>query len=108
MRTSTTIILKLVTSQDTIVLVTPNGSIASVHVLVWEEDGEGLPTLIPAQVVTAPVDGAKAINLVLASVVWSVILSILAPPQTSPLTVQVIRECAVEQEDTRKDGQLLF
>ena len=78
--------------------------------LVWEEDGEELPTWILAQEVIVPVDGVKTLTLVLASVVWSVMftLQIIAPLQPSPLMVQVIRECVVEQEDTRKDGQLLL
>jgi len=77
-------------------------------VLEWEEDGEELPKSMSAVEMTAPVDGVKIPTLVLASVMWSVMVLTLVPLQPSPLMVQVIREYVVEQEDTTKDGHLVF
>ena len=83
-------------------------ALSSSHVLVLEEDGEESPMSMSAQEVIVPVDGVKILTLVLASVVWIVMMVNFAPLQPSSLMVQVIRECVVEQEDTRKETRLLF
>ena len=46
----------------------------SLHVLVWEEDGEELLILTSVQVMIVQVSGGRPHNLVLASVEWSVMI----------------------------------
>jgi len=53
------------------------------------------------------VDSVKTLTLVLVSVVWSVMMLIHALLPTSPLMEEVIRECVVEQEDIRRETQML-
>ena len=79
--------------------------VLSLHVLVWEEDGEELPMSISAQVMTVPVDGVKTPTLVLAFVVWSVmvILALLQNFSTNGTSYQ--RVCGRARG---KDGQLLL
>ena len=48
--------------------------ILSLHVLVWEEDGEELLILISVQKMIVQVSGGRSHNLVLASVEWPVMV----------------------------------
>ena len=80
MRISTIIIQKLVMSQDIIVSITTSGPIVilqksqllmvtlSLHVLVWEEDGEELLILMSVQEMIVRVSGGMPHSLMLASV----------------------------------------
>jgi len=80
----------------------------SPHVLVWEEDGDELPISISCQETIAPVDGIELLTLMLVSVIRVIAqLLMLVPLPSSPLMEQVIRRCVVEQEDIRRDTQLL-
>jgi len=77
-------------------------------VLVWEEDGEELSTSTSVQEMTALVDGVETLTLVQVSAVKLVIMARPVLLQLSSLMLQVIRECVVKQEDTRKEHQLAF
>ena len=48
---------------------------SSLHVLVWEEDGEELLILTSVQEMIVRVSGGRPHNLVLASVEWPVIVN---------------------------------
>ena len=71
-------------SQDIIVSMTTSGPIviwqqllmvtSSLHVLVWEEDGEELLILTSVQEMIARVSGGRPHNLVLAFVEWPVMI----------------------------------
>ena len=50
--------------------------ISSLHVLVWEEDGEELLILTSVQEMIVRVSGGRPHNLVLASVEWPVMMQV--------------------------------
>ena len=76
---------------------------SSLHVLVWEDDGEELLILTSVQEVIVQVSGGRPHDLMLASMEWPVIMDehILLP--VSLLMEQATRGCVEELEDTRRD-----